>query len=249
MWRITIILMACGVCGLIGCATTTAGDPSIMTNSVPTGFINKAMTIDKQSVPYVVYVPRDYDAQKPSPVVLFLHGAGERGDDGLKQSDVGIGRAIRMNPDRFPCIVVFPQCPEGVWWDGASKRVQTAFTQTLAEYNIDPQRMYLSGLSMGGYGTWIFGADQADLFAALMPVCGGGRVEDAAKLAKIPIWAFHGEDDSVVKAYESRRMVEAVQEAGGLVKYTEFPDTDHNSWDQAYGEPGGIEWLLSQRKQ
>jgi predicted peptidase len=117
-----------------------------------------------------------------------------------------------------------------------------------AAYTIDPKRIYLTGLSMGGFGTWGFAPSHIDTFAALMPICGGGSKKDAPALAKLPIWAFHGGDDETVPAEKSREMVEAVKAAGGKVKYTEYPGVGHNSWDAAYGDPEAIEWLLKQRK-
>jgi predicted peptidase len=195
-----------------------------------------------------VYVPFDYDPTEEWPLILFLHGAGERGDDGLIQSEVGIGRAVRRWSERFPCIVVMPQCPTGVWWDKVLRHVELAMEQTLAEYRIDTDRLYLTGLSMGGYGTWLIGAREPDQYAALMPICGGGEPRDAAVLAKTPIWAFHGGQDGTVKPEKSREMVEAVKRAGGDVQYTEYPDLSHNSWDAAYSEKDAIAWLLKQRR-
>lgn len=215
---------------------------------VATGFINKTVTVNGIDRPYVVYIPRDYDPAKAWPLVMFLHGRGERGDDGLRQTEVGIGRAIRLWPERFPCLVVMPQCPKKVQWDTALDDIDTALEQTLAEYNIDRQRVYLTGHSMGGYATWMYGARRAQTYAALMPICGGGNVTDAPVLAQVPIWAFHGADDPAVPPEESRTMVDAVRQAGGRVKYTEYPETGHNAWDQAYGDKKATKWLLRQHK-
>jgi len=215
---------------------------------ISTGFINKTMTIKGKERCYVVYVPHGYTPDKEWPLILELHGSGERGDDGLAQTEVGIGRAIRLHPDRFPCIVVLPQCPDGVWWDKAVEDFETALAQTEKEYRIDPARVYLTGLSMGGFGTWMYGAAHPERFAALVPICGGGKPEDAAGLAKVPIWAFHGADDKTVPPAMSQKMVEAVKKAGGDIQYTEVPKTGHNSWDTAYGEADTIKWLLKQRR-
>jgi len=215
---------------------------------IPTGFIQKTMTVNGKDRAYAVFVPRDYDPHKAWPLVVFLHGSGERGSDGFLQTDVGIGHAIRQNADRFPCIVVMPQCPKKVWWDKAFDDIDLATSLTMKEYTIDKRRVYLTGLSMGGFATWVYGADHVDRFAALMPICGGGRPQDAPKLAKVPIWAFHGALDKTVNPQESRRMVEAVKKAGGDVRYTEFPNDEHNSWDDAYGDAKAIRWLLSQKK-
>ncbi len=213
-----------------------------------TGFINKTMVVNKKPRPYVVYVPRNYDPKKKWPCILFLHGAGERGDDGLLQTTQGLGNAIRAHADWFPCIVVMPQCPKGVWWDKAVKDITMALELTRRQYSIDDDRIYLSGLSMGGFATWMYGAARVDEFAALLPICGGGRIEDAPALARIPIWAFHGDADSVVPVEESRKMVKAVKAAGGKIKYTEYPGVDHNSWDKTYNDHKVIRWLLRQRR-
>jgi predicted peptidase len=219
-----------------------------MSSDGPTGFLDKTMTVNGAARRYAVYVPYDYDPAQTWPLIVFLHGKGERGDDGLKQTAIGLGQAIRLNPERFPCLVVMPQCPDTGWWDAARDDVLLSVNRTREEYTIDPDRIYLTGLSMGGYATWIFGAAVPDTFAALMPICGGGQPEDAAKLAATPVWAFHGAADETVKPDESRRMVEAVKKAGGKVQYTEYKGVGHNSWDNAYGDPKAIKWLLSQRK-
>lgn len=231
-----------------GCVTHRMSGTAAAKSGIATGFINKSLTVNGKERGYVVYVPRNYDPSKKWPLIVFLHGAGERGDDGLIQSDVGLGRAIRTNPERFPCVVVMPQCPSKVWWDGALDDVEASYKNTIAEYSIDPSRVYLTGLSMGGFATWGYGAKHVDRYAALMPICGGGKPEDVAALTKVPIWAFHGAVDDVVKVDESRKMVEAVKAAGGKIKYTEYPTLNHNSWDATYGDAEAIKWLLSQKR-
>ncbi len=213
-----------------------------------TGFINKTMSVGAKTRRYVVYVPHEYDATKAWPLIVFLHGAGERGDDGLMPTEVGLGSAIRRHVERFPCVVVMPQCPDGMYWDKAFRDIDEAIARTEIEYAIDPARVYLTGISMGGYATWIYGAAQADRFAALLPICGGGKIEDAPALATLPIWAFHGDKDETVLPEESRKMVHAVKKAGGKAWYTEYHDIGHNSWDKAYNDPKAIKWLLKQRK-
>jgi len=217
-------------------------------NGMATGFVNKVMQVDGVSHNYAVYVPRDYTPGRAWPMVVFLHGIGERGSDGLLQTEVGIGRAIRRHPERFPCIVVMPQCPDTVFWDKATGLIDTAMADTRAAYNIDPKRIYLTGLSLGGFATWIYGAHHADLFAALIPICGGGNPGDAGVLATLPIWAFHGTDDTAVPVLKTRIMVEALKKAGGNIKYTEYPGVEHNSWDPAYDDPETMKWLLQQSK-
>ncbi len=229
------------------CAAKRNSD-SMKLDSIPTGFLNKTMMVDGKPRHYVLYVPRDYVPSQKWPLIVFLHGMGERGSDGLAQSEVGIGRAIRLHPDRFPCLVVMPQCPDKKTWATAPKDIETCMRDTQKNYSVDDDRVYLTGLSMGGYGAWIYGAQNIKTFAAIMPVCGGGRVQDAETLARVPIWAFHGADDSTVNPEKSKEMVEAVKKAGGDVQYTEYAGVGHNSWDKAYDEARAIKWLLSHRR-
>jgi len=256
---------------LLGCATTAPqrggnfnGSPS---DELPTGFLNKQLEVNGVIHRYAVYVPADYDPSLAWPLVFFLHGAGERGNDGLKQTQVGIGRAIRLYPERFPAIVVFPQCPEGKFWDAILPAMEAMLSRTQAEYHIDEQRRYLTGLSMGGYGTFLWGGSKPDTFAALMPICGGGRLEDITKHAAIsaedvfgdfdtrlknlsatPVWIFHGSADATVPPERSREMADLLKKAGADVQYTEFEGVEHNSWDAAYDMKKATDWLLKQRK-
>jgi predicted peptidase len=245
-----------------------AGAEDAAMNTPPaTGFINKTLVKENGTMPYVLYVPRGYDAAREWPLVVFLHGAGERGSDGLIQSDVGIGHAIRKNPERFPCLVLMPQCPVDKFWDVMIGDIEKMMDAARGEYRVDPARITLTGLSMGGYATWMWGPNRLDLFAALMPICGGGDPRDLRHLisvemdvekygtaeervpglATVPIRAFHGKKDDVVPPFRSQQMVKMVKEAGGDVQYTEYPEDGHNSWDSTYGDPGNIAWLLSQR--
>lgn len=194
------------------------------------------------------YVPPGHDPARPAPLVMFLHGAGERDGEEQAPHEVGIGPAIEAHPRRFPCLVVMPRCPADLWWTDVLHHVEAALDAALDRHEVDLDRVYLTGMSMGGYATWTYGARHADLFAALLPVCGGGRRKDIPGLAGLPIWAFHGADDAVVPAEESRRMVQAVRQAGGQVKYTEYTGVGHNSWDLTYGDAEAMEWLLAQRR-
>ena len=159
--------------GVSGCVTIAKKDESVVMKSrdgMATGFINKKLD---NGYRYVVYVPHVYTPAKEWPMVVFLHGAGERGDDGLAQTDVGIGRAIRFHPERFPAIVVMPQCPKDKFWDSIWPELHQAMDAAMEEYNVDEERVALTGLSMGGYGTWLWGGVAADTFSALMPICAG----------------------------------------------------------------------------
>lgn len=231
-----------------GCVTKEPTTATSARTAAATGFINKTMTVAGKQLAYCTYIPREYDASRKWPLIVFLHGRGERGSDGLLQTDVGIGHAIRENSDRFPCVVVMPQCPGDSGWNERGDIIDEAIARSLAEFNIDKRRIYLTGLSMGGYGTWDYGAKHPELFAALIPICGGGKTTDAPALAKVPIRVFHGGADNIVKPAASRAMVEAVKKAGGNIEYTEYPGVNHNSWDKTYGDPEVIKWLLAQKR-
>jgi predicted peptidase len=234
-----------------------------------TGFLNRTLKIGATMHRYQVYVPADWNAKKKSPVILFLHGAGERGDDGVIQTEVGIGGAVRRHADRAQAVIVFPQCLKNHWWSEPEMQAValTALDQSIKEFNGDAERIYLTGISMGGYGTWAIASEHPNRFAAIAPVCGGVKVPEAIakqlqltnpqgddpytpvaqKIGKTPVWIFHGGADAVVPVTESRRMNEALKAAGGNVKYTEYAGVNHNSWDKAYNEAEFFTWLLSQR--
>ncbi len=254
---ITIFVVAASLLsGPLGVWAEDAKANAAPAKSGEAGFVSFVTVAEGEEQPAVVYVPENYDPTREWPLVVFLHGMGERGDDGHRQTEVGIGKAIRENPERFPCLVVMPQCSEDTMWgapenrDGApaSKHIDAAIGHVMETYNIDEDRVSLTGLSMGGYGTFSYGAANAQRFSAFMPVCGGGDPGNAAALAKRPMWVFHGGADSVVNPEQSRRMVKAARDAGGDVQYTEYPGVGHNSWDKAYGSEEAIAWLLAQSR-
>lgn len=232
-----------------------------------TGFLNRTVKLNGETYRFQVYVPHNWTKQQKWPVILFLHGAGERGDDGLAQTDVGIGTAIRKNAARFPAIVVMPQCRKEIWWPDDKMQAQAlqALEQSIKEFNGDRARVYLTGLSMGGYGTWAMAAKKTGKFAAYVAICGGVAHPSrkdlavavppgsepyafvAQQIGSTPVWIFHGDADAVVPPEESRKMHEALKAAGGNVKYTEYPKVNHNSWDRAYAEPELLKWLLDQK--
>ncbi len=239
---------------------------SLRAQQASTGFLDRVITHAGVEYAYQVYVPASYRPSEAAPVILFLHGAGERGSDGKRQSEVGLGAAIREHPERWPAIVVLPQVPAGQSWVGpAGAMAMAALDQTLAEFRGDPTRLYLTGLSMGGNGSWSLGYQHPDRFAAIVAICGflasgpgfpsflpAGTAdapgEVAARLRRIPIQVFHGDADRVVPAEESRRLVAALRAAGADVQYTELPGVGHNAWDAAYGSAEVARWLFSQRK-
>ncbi len=235
---------------------------------VETGFLDRSTTIGGQRYPYQVYVPANYATRTDWPVILFLHGAGERGPDGLQQTAVGLASAIRKDPSRYPAIVVLPQVPKDSAWAGApAEAAMIALRQTMADYRVDADRVYLTGLSMGGRGTWYLAYRNPGLFAAVAPICGwitatprfsalpvvptDSGPEFAAlarQLRGVPIWIFHGEMDSVVPVIGSRAPAAALKEAGSAARYTEYLGIDHNSWDATYASKEFVEWLFSQRR-
>ncbi len=219
-----------------------------------TGFLDRTFkNADGTSSPYVVFVPHDYNGQKEYPVILFLHGAGETKTDkkgGKMPVEVGIGPAIKKREKDFPFIVVFPRA-EGFGWGAETKNAQRALAildEVMKEFKVDPKRQYLTGLSMGGMGTWSIAVAYPDRFAAIVPICGRGDPKAAAKIKDLPCWAFHGDADTAVKVEGSRDMIEAIKKAGGNPKYTEYPKVGHNSWDRAYGTDELYTWLLEQKK-
>jgi predicted peptidase len=232
-----------------------------------TGFLNRTLNLNGAVHRYQVYVPMDWTKSQRWPVILFLHGAGERGDNGLAQTQVGIGGSIRFHPERWPAVVVMPQCPRDKRWTTPEviEVALAALEAATKEFKGDRTRTYLTGLSMGGYGTFAIGAKHAARFAALVPICGGVRLprrpnqppppepegdpyESTARgIGKTPIWIFHGAADPTVPVTESQKMVEAIKAAGGDPNYTEYPGVGHNSWDRAYGEEELPKWLFSQK--
>lgn len=236
--------------GSLAAAMALIGAPAFAADT-PTGFLNKSLSIDGTEYRYVVYVPRDYTAEKEWPVILFLHGAGERGSDGLKQTEVGLGRALRLFPERYPAIVVMPQCATGDRWAGRmAEMALRALDRTLEEYRIDRSRQYLTGLSMGGFGSWLIASQHPSRFAAVVPICGGGDpAAMASKLKDLPIWTFHGDADEAVPVARTREMVDAIKAAGGeRIRYTEYPGVGHNSWDRAYASQELTDWLFAQKR-
>lgn len=220
---------------------------------------------EKDTLNYRLLLPENFEEDKNYPVVLFLHGAGERGSDNESQLAWGVKNfAEEEFRSEHPAIVIAPQVPEDEYWanlnwreEGVSlseeprKPLALAYEllqQVVDEYPSDPNRIYITGLSMGGFGTWDLIARHPDTFAAAMPVCGGGDLEQAQSLVDKPIWNFHGGKDDVVPPELSREMISAIREAGGTPGYTEYPDVGHDSWIPAYGDRYALEWLFSQSR-
>jgi predicted peptidase len=235
-----------------------------------TGFLLRSVVVGGHSYPYSIYVPQSYAPSKRWPVVLFLHGSGERGSDGLRSTQIGAAAAIRANPERVPAIVVFPQAPlETRWLGEPADAAMAALHAAMKEFRGDPDRVYLTGLSMGGYGTYHLALAHPATFAALVVVCGGllphattTAVQQspltmaapdpyaftAHAIRKFPIWICHGDADPVIPVDESRRMVALLRAEGADVHYNEYAGVGHNAWDRAYGDAEMWRWLFAQRR-
>jgi predicted peptidase len=214
----------------------------------------------KKSVPievnYLLFLPKDYDGkgEKRWPLILFLHGAGERGTNLAKVAVHGPPKNVSTKPE-FPFIVVSPQCPENQTW--SNDVLLALLDEVLEKYAVDRGRVYLTGLSMGGYGTWSLGISHPEKFAALVPICGGGETirvllagrDRAPALKSLAVWAFHGAKDPVVPLEESQRMVDALKKVrASEVKLTVYPEATHDSWTETYNNPELYDWLLKHER-
>jgi predicted peptidase len=248
-----------------GAAVAPPPPPLPAPTEVVAGFVGRTF-VDKDLVlPYRLLVPVRYDPRRAYPIVIFLHGAGERGTDNAKPLNDGVIPWARELSHVRPSFVVVPQCPTtGQWvdtpWSTGSYAIARvpiskplgAVVALLArlrhEFHIDPHRIFVTGLSMGGFGTWDLLMRYPDMFAAAMVVCGGGDPTEAARLKRVPVWAFHGSADDVVPVAGTRAMIKALRAAGGRVRYTEYKGLGHNVWDKAYGNEPALRWLLAQRR-
>ncbi len=196
------------------------------------------------SANYLLYLPKDYSENNESyPLVLFLHGAGERGNDLEKVKVHGLPRLINEGKE-FPFIVISPQCPEEVFW---STDVLSALLDEIeANYRVDKNRIYVTGLSMGGHGTWSLALAEPNRFAAIAPVCGWSVPSVACTIKHLPIWVFHGAKDDVVPISASEIMVERLKSCDGNVKFTVYPEANHDSWTETYNNEELYKWFLEQ---
>lgn len=240
------------------------------------GFLDRALRDGDETRRYQVFVPRSYDPNRPWPVILFLHGGGEEGSDGYRQTTVGLGPAIRWNPERFAAIVVFPQLRKDHQWTGGEAEFALRTLDAVErEFRTDPDRVYLTGLSRGGRGSYYIAYRHPSRFAAILVACGQvgplapTRADGTSwlenslvvpeadgdpfaalgqRLQDVPLWVFHGDEDSVIPVDQSRRLVAALRERGATVRYTELSGVGHGSWDSAYQSAEVIEWLFAQRR-
>lgn len=201
---------------------------------------------------YLLYLPPGYaEGEVAWPLVLFLHGAGERGSDLEAVKRHGIAKLVERQD--FPSIAVSPQCPTGAYWTQLTPALAGLVDEVTASYTVDESRLYLTGLSMGGFGAWHLAVEHPDRFAAVAPICGGG-LESAGfpgrvcALRDVPVWAFHGARDEVVPPRQSEALVEELRRCGGNVRLTLYPDCGHDSWTRTYEDPELMRWLLAQRR-
>ncbi|HEY9133885.1 MAG TPA: prolyl oligopeptidase family serine peptidase [Dyella sp.] len=231
-------------------------------------FVERKLNLDGHTYRYQVFVPAGWTAKREWPVVLFLHGSGERGADNQKQMTQGLPPWLRDHGADFPAVVVIPQAPDDTLWNGQSERMaMQALRESVKAYRGDKHRVYLTGLSMGGYGSWQFAIDHPGVFAAAAIICGGieGPADEpelkvgnppagrdpygwvADRVGRLPVWIFHGSADTVVPPEGSRRMHAALEKRGTDVRFTEFPGVNHGSWVPAYATAELWPWMFSHK--
>ncbi len=202
----------------------------------------KVFTSDTTTMQYLLYLPKNFQEEKSAfPLIMFLHGSGERGSD-IEQVKMHGPPKLADKKD-FPFIIVSPQCPAGQRWD--IELLNNLLDDVISKYNVDKSRIYLTGLSMGGFGTWAFASKYPGKIAAIAPICGGGDPGNVANIKNIPVWVFHGAKDSAVPLARSEEMVKALREAGGFVTFTVYPKAGHDSWTDTYNNEALYEWFLN----
>jgi predicted peptidase len=246
-WVATMVVMNSG-CSTLGFHETPSAGQSAQ---------NFTRTFKNEvNVDYFVFLPEEFDPEsiKRWPMIFFLHGAGERGSELEKVAVHGPPMIVKERPD-FPFIVVSPQCPTDQLWDNDT--LIRLLDEVTRIYPVDPTRVYLTGLSMGGFGTWSLGLNHPERFAAMAPICGGGNFieirlqsdRQREALKTLPIWAFHGAKDSVVPIDESKRMIETAKKLGvEEANLYVFPDAGHNSWTETYGSDELYDWFLQHKR-
>lgn len=233
-WLRFAFLLFCGLSG------------HVSADQKPAAFERKVEIV--QSLEYLLHLPSSYaeGEEERWPLVVFLHGAGERGDDLDLVAKHGPPKRAAAGED-FPFILASPQCPAGFWW--TEQPVLELIDHLESAYRVDPDRIYLTGLSMGGYGTWHFATLVPERFAAIAPICGGGIPYRMRYIEQLPVWAFHGDADTAVPVEESIRLVEELKKRGNeKAKITIYPGVGHDSWTETYNNSAFYDWLLSHRR-
>jgi predicted peptidase len=220
------------------------------------GLLTRTVKVGAAAYDYQIYVPAKLREQTKLPVIVFLHGIGQRGEGGFVPAHGGANAMMRSYLEQIPAIVLLPQCRPGRYWhDPEMERMVTeSLRQTVAEFGADESRLYLTGVSMGGFGAWHLASKYPGRFAALVPICGGSTLIAADRfkpiargIGKTPVWVFHGADDPIVPVSESRGMVAALKAAGGDVRYNEYAGVGHNVWLNVLAERELLPWMLAQR--
>jgi predicted peptidase len=220
------------------------------------GLLTRTVKAGAATYNYQVYVPAKLRDQKKLPVIVFLHGIGQRGEGGFVPAQGGANAMLRSYLEQIPAIVLLPQCRKGHYWHDAEmeRMVSESLRQTVAEFEADEGRLYLTGVSMGGFGAWHMASKFPGKFAALVSICGGSPLIAADRFTPIarsvgrtPVWVFHGAEDRIVPVSESRGMIAALKAAGGDVRYNEYANVGHNVWLNVLAEPELLPWMLAQR--
>jgi predicted peptidase len=229
--------------------------PGTAAESGTPAFEIRRLRLKGDSVAYAVWLPPVYSRARAWPCILFLHGSGECGTDGTRPTRIGIGPALLAHPERWPAVVVMPQKPrDDEEWEEREDLVFAVLAAVRRRWRIDPERVVLTGISQGGHGAWMIAARHPDLWSCLVPVCGYGRARTVApRVARLPVWAFHGLKDDAVDPLDTRRIVAELaqrRKAGGLPepRLTLYPDLGHDCWDAAYGDSLLAPWMLEQRR-
>jgi predicted peptidase len=238
------VILLCILAIVFGCRTP-------LTTVVLRGKVRR-MTIPREQLTkmdYLVQLPRGYDEDTNClwPMVFYLHGIGESGNDLKKVIRFGPPRLVAQGKD-LPCIVVSPQVAKGYFWFRESNMMLAILDEVMKNYRVDKRRVCVTGNSMGAFGAVVLAAREPERFASLVPICGGVDYVDSLRLRDVPIWAFHGEKDPIIPVEESRRLVRLVNEIGGHARLTLYSDLGHNCWDRAYDDPALWEWILAQKK-
>ena len=251
-WAMANVLLYCGLEWYESSKLSVKHRPSRQSLALFEASLNHSISTEvakRSALPYRLMSSAKTKSGERYPLVVFLHGAGEKGDDNQAQL---LGLPEQMAEagwrKRFPCFLLAPQCPTQSYWTNLDDEMIGLIREVMERQPIDPERVYLTGLSMGGFGCWALAAKEPELFAAVVPICGGGDPASASRLAKIPIWAVHGDADLAVPVEQSRTMIAAIREAGGKPNYTELKGVEHNSWTQTYRDPNGVlKWMFEQR--
>ena len=237
---VVTLITLCGV----GC-TSLMQSTRVQTGQHPHAFqkdIVKTIRMD-----YLLYLPKEYGVtQGKWPLILFLHGAGERGHDLSKVEIHGPPKLIAKEKKELPFVIVSPQCPDDEWWSSELQidTLDALLDDVVSRYQIDKERIYVTGLSMGGFGAWRLAAEYPHRFAAIAPICGKGDPASAQSIRHLPVWVFHGAKDNVVPLKESRQMVDALKKVDGNVTFTVYPEAGHDAWTATYENPELYEWFL-----